>query len=564
MLKKIFKILIVFLLSLTGLILLLIMLVFTGIKPKSPAPPTAEQSIYLNEQVAETDSGIKTLQNNWIRKNRFGVWELYIEGDAFNRGVAAGKLSEDLVKYQEEVFVEEINRFIPSRRYQKILITIIAWMNRNLTSTVPQEYLKEIYGISLSASSEFNSFGTAYERLLNYHAAHDIGHAFQSYYLVGCSSFAAWDGFTSDSSLIIGRNFDFYFGNDFARNKIIEFVAPESGYNFAFVTWGGMIGVISGMNDQGLTVTINAGTLEIGMKSATPVTFVAREILQYAKNIDEAIAIARSRNIMVSESFLIGSAFDRKVAVIEKKPGNTSVTWPDSSALICTNHFQSSNFVKDESNIKNREENATGYRFIRIEELMNDYRKLSVTDYASILRDKKGANDKNIGLGNEKAVNQLLAHHSVIFQPEKRIMWISTSSNTLGEYLAYDLNKIFSDRYSLKGNSPIDKPELTIPADNFLYSQEFKNFQLYKNMRDSISEMIDQNKILNDTFTDSFIDLNPEYYETYKIIGDYFFSIKNYDLAYYYYNVAVSKEVNSASALEYLNNQIRICMKELS
>ena len=92
----------------------------------------------------------------------------------------------------------------------------------------------------------------------------------QDYMLVGCSSFATWGTQSADSSLLIGRNFDFYVGDAFAENKQVAFYVPEQGYRFASVGWPGMIGVLSGMNETGLTVTINAAKSAVPTGSATP------------------------------------------------------------------------------------------------------------------------------------------------------------------------------------------------------------------------------------------------------------------------------------------------------
>ena len=176
------------------------------------------------------------------------------------------------------------------------------------------------------------------------------------------------------------------------------------------VTWGGFTGVVSGMNDKGLSVTINADKSEIPTGSATPVSLVAREILQYAGNISEAVAIARKRKMFVSESFLIGSAADKKAVVIEKTPDSLDVYDPQHNYILCANHFQSKRLESSEANIVQMNESASPYRYQRLTQLMQQNGQNTVAKTISILRNHQGLNNKNIGLGNEKTLN----HHITI------------------------------------------------------------------------------------------------------------------------------------------------------
>src|SRR5690606_18809267 len=152
------------------------------------------------------------------------------------------------------------------------------------------------------------------------HGAHDIGHAMQDLMLVGCSSVALKDTFTKDGSLWIAGNVDFYISEAFAANKVIAIVEPSGGCDYVSITWPGMLGVVSGMNEKGLTVTINAGKSSIPLKAKQPISLVAKEILQFASNHEEAIAIAHKKEVFVSEALLIGSSFDNSAIIIEMSP----------------------------------------------------------------------------------------------------------------------------------------------------------------------------------------------------------------------------------------------------
>ena len=250
--------------------------------------PPRVSKLKSNFILTKVNDSLVVCNKSWLKRNSYNLWELYVDGSPYERGIKTGMLTKNLIYYQEMAFVNQILKIVPSRSYLDLLKYFIAIFNRNLDTYIPAENLQEMYGISQFMSEKFSFIGTGYMRILNYHAAHDIGHALVNYKMVGCTSFVVKNEDSADSSLLIARNFDFYVGDEFAKNKIITFFKPDSGYKFMFVSWGGMIGVVSGMNEKGLTVTINAGTSDISYSVATPISIVARNILQYAGNIEES------------------------------------------------------------------------------------------------------------------------------------------------------------------------------------------------------------------------------------------------------------------------------------
>jgi len=532
--KKIFK---VFAWSLGVLLLVLLIFGFYVWKVSDAKPPVIEDAAALNLKRTQLDSNTFVIGDNWIRKNKYGLYEMFVSGKPFERGVINGKLSKELLIKQEVAFTDQIKSIVPSPFYLKFLRYVIGFMNRDLSESVTTEYKDEIYGISESASDKFDWIGSNYARQLNYHAAHDIGHALQNLMLVGCTSFGAWDGKTENGALILGRNFDFWVGDEFAVNKIVEFVKPDQGHNFAFVTWGGFIGVVSGMNEKGLTVTINAAKSSIPTDAATPVSLVAREILQYAANIKDAIAIAHKRKMFVSESFLIGSAVDHKSIIIEKTPDTLAIYDPNSNEIVCANHYQSDLLGKQKLNQEQMQNSASVYRYKRTQELMGQNFPLTPQKVANILRDIKGLKGENIGIGNEKALNQMIAHHSVIFMPDSLRIWVSTSPWQLGEFVCYDLRKIFSMN-GLKQDEELADEAHNIAPDSFLQTKTFHDFMAFRKEKALIAK-----GQVNKLDISGFINENPAYYDTYRIVGDYLFSKNDKKKAIAYYEMALRKEV---------------------
>ena len=524
------------------------------------AAPEIENLEILKLSRNEGSSDFFTFGKSWIKKSEPGHWEMYLEGNAFERGVAHGKLARELVQRQEDYFIAEIRKLIPSEHYLNFIKYIVAWMNRDIDEFIDAEFQEEIFGVSRAASARYDFIAPAFERMLNYHGAHDIGHALVNMNMVGCTSFSTWTNNPSDSALLIARNFDFYFGDDFSREKIVCFVNPDEGLQFMTVTWGGFIGAVSGMNEKGVTVTLNAAASEPPLKGKTPISLVARKILQYAGNIEEAVEIAGRYETYVSETIMIGSAEDNETALIEKSPEKSSLFKSDENRIICSNHFQSNEFENDELNIENIATSDSPYRFERVRQLMAKTENMDVAGAVSILRNQKGVDEKNLGMGNQKAINQLLAHHAVVFKPAEKRVWVSTWPYQLGKFMCYHLPTVFSKKAGMVKNENITEHNNEIPSDPFLYSEEFKNFNKFKKLKMEIREATTDKEIaFSQADIQTFTQLNPEYYHTHWLAGDFYRSQGKCDEAVKYYELALAKEIATLSEKETIEENLQRC-----
>jgi isopenicillin-N N-acyltransferase-like protein len=560
--RKLLKMKKIFLYTLGGFLILFLLFVLYFVSVARIDPPALNNAVSIGKERIQLNKDFYVLDKSWIKKSESGLWEMYVEAeDPFERGTINGKLAKHLVQKQEFHFINQIKKLIPSEVYLNYLKYAIAWFNRDLHNYVDEEFKQEIYGVSNSLSDAYDFVGSKYQRSLNYHAAHDIGHALQDKNMVvGCTSFSAWDAKSEDGNLLVGRNFDFYVGDEFAEDKIVCFYNPVKGNKFVYITWGGFVGAVSGMNDKGLTVTINASKSDIPTGSATPISLVAREILQYASNFEEALKIAEKRKTFVSESILIGSAKDRKSGIIEKSPNKTASYFSNTNFIICANNFQSEAFSKDPINIENKNTSSSVYRYNRMLEMLNEYPTLNPSQMAQILRNREGLKKRDIGMGNEKSINQLIAHHAVIMEPAKGLIWVSTNPFQLGEFKCYNLSKIFSGYAGLKQKTEIHEANLTIAADSFLFSNEYANFVHYKSILRYLNTCIQQDLPFNEKMEKALLLSNPEQFEGYSLLGDYYLKQKDFTQATAYYNLALQKEIPLQKNVLQIQAQLKKCV----
>ncbi|WP_372367073.1 C45 family autoproteolytic acyltransferase/hydolase [Candidatus Uabimicrobium sp. HlEnr_7] len=388
--------------------------------------------------------------NSWSKKEQ-ELLLLHAHGDPFAIGYTSGKLVGQIAPKLEDALLQRVEEIVGS--------TSLIWMFRkvgyviysDLQNYFSNDILQEVYGYSLAVPDKHPELGSSYFRALNYQAAHDTGHRVLENVLSlqGCTSFAAWGESTLNGHLIIGRNFDFEIGDVFDRFKIVQVVVPQKGIPFLSVSWPGMSGVVSGVNKEMLAVTINAGKSDHAKWKATPVTIVVRKILQEAKNIQEAIAILKNSQTYVSESFLIADGKNNEVAIVEKSPEITRIRHAKhfSQALVCSNHFLNDDFQTHKNHNIFVKEGSSPKRLERMRELISKHQgQITPQITATILRDTKLKNEKEIGLSHLHSINPSICSHSVILDLTDGIIWVNSGPNQSGRYLPISIKSIFEQQ----------------------------------------------------------------------------------------------------------------------
>jgi hypothetical protein len=344
----------------------------------------------------------------------------------------------------------------------------IIFRNRHLNDYIPLDYRLQIYGTSLGCPDSHPEQGDYYNRVLNYHAAHDISYMMIDNPLVskaGCTAFAAWNTATENGRLITARNFDWEAPEAFSRDRIVIMCEPEQGIPFVSLAWAGMAGVVSGMNRAGISVTLNGAPSSLPGETATPVAVVAREIMEQTHNLDGALKIVRNARVFVSTLWLIGSRADGRFVVVEKTPEATNIREPEEDTIICGNHFQTPGLRDDPHNQSYMTEATSVSRSERMAKLVAAHHGgLNPNTAATLLRDRALPDGSFPGNGHRGTINALIATHATVIDLTAGIFWAASPPNQLGKFVAFDVNDF--DR---------ELPALTIAPDEMLASGELEH-----------------------------------------------------------------------------------------
>ena len=421
-------------------------------------PPPVEP-VALGEPRTRAD-GVEQLGRSYVRP-RGRITEVRLVGSPDDIGHSHGTLLYDEMITSEGQLYRTLDDLVPFKPFQWLIFDVARVAHAGADRSMSPPRLREITAQARAFSPDpFESKFPTYQRLVYLNSLYDIALGFEHSPMMGCSSFAASGPRTRGGHTILARNFDFEAGSVYDEHKVVFLVFEDGKIPFASVAWPGLVGVLSGMNRDGLSVVVHGGRARDTTSDGEPVVHTTRALLSEAHDVTEAIELLRGRRAMVSHILMLADATGRAV-VVERAPGEEPfVREMERDALPLTNHFEGP-LASDPKNLRVREATSTLPRRARLDELLSDERPIDVARAVEILRDKRGPGATELPFGHRSTLDAAIATHAVVMDSTDKTLWVSEGPHLLGRFLRFDLARLLDRAHEPRGDDPL----VEIPAD---------------------------------------------------------------------------------------------------
>jgi isopenicillin-N N-acyltransferase-like protein len=402
------------------------------------------------------------------------ILEVRLEGSPEEIGTEYTTLLLGEMIQTEGVVWQLLDQKVTSRAARLFLLDAAQFAYRHVADGFSDARRRELAASALAFRPDpfLGRFDT-FQRFVYLTALYDISLAYEHSPLLGCTTFT-FSG-KEEASPILARAFDFDVDDIFDEKKAVFLVLESGKIPFASVSWPGLVGVVSGMNREGLAVVVHGARAGPTRTTGEPVVHELRRLLSTARTTDEAVRALRETEPLVSHIVVMSDAAGHAVAV-ERVPGAPPFSRPLGERAAVTNHLEGP-FATDEKNERVRASSSTLERRARGDELVRalDHPATAV-DAVRMLRDRRGAGDTELPLGDRRAVDALIATHAVVMETAARRLWVSESPHALGRFIAFDLETLLGAQ-----EAPEDvAPRPTIAADPMLENGTYDRLRASK------------------------------------------------------------------------------------
>jgi hypothetical protein len=316
-------------------LLLVLLLLSTTATPAVPvaAGTTNSAEVKLSNPVSRDDYVVvSSWGKSYLAVNGQGKKLLYLEGDAYQRGYATGKLCpRSVYRMTHDYIFNLVSTMVPGTLGMEIdpqalqqllrvvwpLCQVVVMANMD---AVPREFLEEMRGVADGCRSE--GYDVTWLDVLTLNLGFDVLESLFAgpFSLIACNQFAVFGEGTTDGRLYHGRDFMFTTGGDvFSDEALLIIHKPTRGYPLVASAAPGMVGVPTALNSRGVSCAMDmvASFLTRPIITGEGTLLLCRKAVQFGGSLDEAVALIRDSDRGVPWLFMLADGFRRDAVVLE-------------------------------------------------------------------------------------------------------------------------------------------------------------------------------------------------------------------------------------------------------
>lgn len=385
-------------------------------------------------------------------KNEMGIFKVVDLDETTNYeiGFAHGILLNDEIK----IMIDEMNTILKSEGQDNFLAEIKLRILMKLYSLkTPKRYKEEIKGIS-------NATNISYEKIFLLNVYDDI------FNTAMCTNVAALNQKTMNNNIIHGRNLDYNLQKHTWDKTVIFNYNQEGKIPFVSIGYPGMIGTLTSMNSNGLTLGSMTSQIKSNNYFGIPTGFLYRNIIENSDTISKSEELLKNNKTTIGNNLMITSKKDKLAVVFEITPKAIEKRISDMS-ITAANHFE----ILSEKNKYNLR--SSFYRANWSQELLNIIDKIDSDYVIEILRDPQVKESHGEPIANNRNVI------SVVFLPIEQEFLVASN-----EVVPASQGRFFHFKFK---NNEIKLLEVKDPGVEFL---NFKQYNLEKKYDKSSFENI--------------------------------------------------------------------------
>lgn len=430
----------------TILVGLLLLLVFGGVLWVNPGRGPREQ--------------IDPTAKGWCEDVE-GTLVLHLKGTPYEMGFQRGYFAKEKVQLSVSIFenlLEEAKKEVGLPRFAAHLLLDITY--QLCAPFIPERYKREMEGLADASGCDLKMIRR--------------GQVISVLTERGCSAFAVWGRATADGKLYHGRNFDWITSAGLEDTSVLALYEPDGFQKFASVGYAGLIGVLSGMNMEGISISqIGAITKDRSLRGL-PLEFVLRRFLEEGTSLDEVTELMQSIKHTVGFNYVVADGDAGDARAYETTASHVAIFGANDplETVEYAVRLEDAVFRSDEAmdpvvrslqrcaNAPNMPYGSNSY----------DHRYLGV---ATGIQEHYGAITADIALNILKSTAMDNANlHAVLANSTDRELWVAHAANgqnaSLQPFVYYDLKQLFLPTAQRTVLESADAPvaETTIEGEN--------------------------------------------------------------------------------------------------